>query len=257
MLALLICISVDFRALWQTALFWWTLPCYYGWSSYLLIVALINLQVVWNRRVVPGANDNLVACVGQLVLAGRLANSLPDDMELVFVVTGSEEAGTGGSLALVRAMRSQWDRGQTVIVNLEGIGDGQVRILEEGDLVHLPAPGWLKQLAREVAAEEGRGELLPFTIPVGATDALPFLIRGYPTITVGCLDPQRGAPRHYHRLSDTPENVDYAQVVDTLNFTERLLRKLSRPAPSAAARLAPAASAEKRDPADPPGLREE
>ncbi len=257
MVALIISINVDIRVHWPETVFWWTYPCYYGWAVYFLVLALINLQVVWNRRVVPGANDNLVACVGQLVLAERLAGSLPDDVELVCVVTGAEEAGTGGALALVRHMRSHWGRGETVIVNLEGIGDGELRILEEGDVIHLPATRWLKRLAREVAAEQGRDELPAFTIPVGATDALPFLVRGYPAITVGCLDPRRGAPRHYHRMRDTPENIDYEQVVDSLNFTERLLRKLSRPSPPPGAPVPLAVSAGTRGPGDPPASPEE
>ena len=233
---LLASVAIDLWAMWPVSLPWWMYAGYFGAACYFLLLALIHLQVVWTNRIVPGANDNLAACIGLAVLADRLAESKPDDIELVFVVTGSEEAGTGGALSLARAKRSAWDRQQTVIVNLDGIGDGPLWILEEGDIVHLPAADWLKTMVHDVAAEIGGHDPLPFTIPVGGTDALPFLVRGYPTITLGGLAPGRGAPRHYHQMSDTPANIDYDQVVTSLEFTERFLKQLGQypePAPAA------------------------
>jgi hypothetical protein len=186
-----------------------------------------NLEIVLRNQVVPGACDNLTGCAAVAVLAERLRDFRPDDLELVYVVTGAEEAGTGGASALARAMASSWEPGETVVLGLDTLSNGELRLLQEGEMLPEPLPAWLAALVTDVAASAPRWGAVPtYQIPSGATDALPFLRRGYDAACLGCIDPEIGAPRHYHRLTDTPDNVDLAQLALSIDFAEALVRAL-------------------------------
>jgi hypothetical protein len=197
-------------------------------NLYFAVVAVLNLQIAWRQRVVLGAVDNLSGCVALPELARRLAGEQPDDVELVFAVSGCEEAGTGGALALARRMRSTWDAELTDIIVVDGLSGGELRLFQEGELLTYSIPQRLLDAASRVARNHPHlGEIAPFAIPAGATDAWPFLLCGYAAMGVGCIDPKRGTPRHYHTVADTPENVDYEQLDRSIDFVELLVRRLA------------------------------
>ena len=194
--------------------------------SYLAFAS--NLDVVLRNRVVPGANDDLSGVVALPILAARLAATKPDEVELVFVATGAEEAGMGGAAALARAHASDWHRGRTVIIGIDGLSNGDLRLFaKEGEVVQHSAPKWLVDGAQRVAARDPRfEEVETFAIPVGGTDVGPFLMRGYDGMCIGCIDPALGAPRHYHLPEDTPANLDWDKLDLSIDFIEALAREV-------------------------------
>lgn len=197
-------------------------------NLYFVVVAALNLQIAWRHEVVPGANDNLSGCAALPALAQRLIGEQPDDVEFVFVVTGSEEAGTGGALALARQQRVAWDIASTDILVLDSLSGGDLRLFQEGELLTQPIPSRLWQAAQRIAERDERfAEVLPFALPAGATDAWPFLVYGYAALGVGCIDAATGTPRHYHLPDDSPENLDYDQLLISIDFAELMIRKLA------------------------------
>ncbi len=206
-----------------------------GWGSavnaLLSAPAAIGLavaaDVLRRNQVVAGANDDLSGVAGALLLARRLERSRPDGLEVVLAFTGAEEAGLGGARALARAKADSWDPAITVALGLDGLGNGKLCYFEEGEVERAPVPDWLRELLRSVAASEPRfAGLQPHVIPVGGTDVYAFRRRGYDGVCLGFVDPELGAPRHYHWPSDTPENLDLSGFVDAVDFAERLIWKL-------------------------------
>ncbi len=190
---------------------------------------LLNLEVVLRNRIVPGANDNLSGCAGTVVLAERLRDLRPDDLELVMVCTGAEEAGTGGAWALARQRLDAWAADRTVVLAIDGLTNGALRYFAEGEIVSHPVPPRLEAAAQRVAGTDPRfADLRRFEIPTGATDAIGFITAGYEAMGIGCVDPDIGAPRHYHRPSDTPDNLDLDQLMVTIDFIEALVRDIAR-----------------------------
>jgi Iap family predicted aminopeptidase len=49
---------------------------------------------------------------------------------------------------------------------------------------------------------------------------------GYPTATITSMDRYK-ALSNYHKMSDTPENVDYRTVFHALTLTEAVARELA------------------------------
>ena len=190
------------------------------------IVFGLNLDVVLRNHVVPGAADNVSGCVTVVELARRLAPKLPEGTELVAVITGSEEAGTGGASRLAHDMEGAWDKARTTVLAVDTMTNGDLTYLEEGELWRHPVPERLSAAVEATSAEPGMPSVRRYVIPAGATDALPFLARGYEAMGLTCIDPSIGAPRHYHHPTDTAANVDPAELSRGIDFAERLCLRL-------------------------------
>ena len=180
-----------------------------------------NTQVVLNNTVVPGANDNLTGCWMNLELAKRLTPDCPEDIELVFVATGCEEAGTGGSWALADELQHKWEKDKTSIFGIDSLSNGSLHYFIEGELLEVPPP---TRLVEQIHANAP--DVAPFEIPSGATDALPFLVRGFDAISFGCVDTDIGAPRHYHWPTDDVAHLDEAQLTTSLAYIESVARSV-------------------------------
>lgn len=194
-----------------------------------LATALFNLEVVLRDEVVPGANDNLTGCAAIPLLAERLLPQKPDDVELVFVATGSEEAGTGGSIALARDMKrsGEWDPDDTTIVGIDGLTNGELRYAVEAEVIRMPIADFLVEAIEETRGQrEEWSQVEGHEMQAGATDALPFYVQGYPAVTLLCIDPQLGSPRHYHHPEDRPENLDPEQFDLSIDYAEALVERL-------------------------------
>lgn len=190
------------------------------------VVFGLNLDVVARDEIVPGAADNVSGCVAVVELARRLAPRLPEGTELVAVITGSEEAGTGGAWCLARDMESAWSRDRTTVLAVDTMSNGDLVYLEEGELSRIPVPERLSSAIEATSSEPGMLSVRQYVIPAGATDALPFLSRGYEAVGLTCVDPDIGAPRHYHWPTDTAANVDPAELSRSIDFAERLCLRL-------------------------------
>lgn len=195
------------------------------------VVFLLNVDVVLRNRIVPGAADNLSGCVACVELGARLEGRLPDDVELVIVISGSEEAGTGGALRLAEAMdrTGEWTPADTIVLGLDGLTNGALRYLEEGELWRLPVAPALEAALRDTNAElPDQPPVTRFVIPAGASDVLPFRVRGFPAVTLTCIDPAVGSARNYHHPTDTSTNVDVVQLGASIDFAERLIVRLAK-----------------------------
>ena len=200
-------------------------PAVAGLSVPGLLVFLLNLEIVLRDEIVPGANDNLSGSAGLVILANRLMASRPDDVEIVFVISGAEEAGTGGSRALACEMRDVWEPRNTVVLGVDGLSGGELSFFQEGDIFPLPIAPWLRQVVEETAAADPRfaDEVAVHEMDVGATDAGPFQAAGYDAVCIGRVDRSLGSPRHYHHPTDTADNLDMDQMMDAIDYLEMLV----------------------------------
>lgn len=194
-------------------------------------VAAMNLEITLRDEVVPGANDNLTGCAALPVLARRLLADQPDDIEYVFAISGAEEASLGGSDAMAKKKLEEWDPHNTVVLAVDTLSNGEIRFTErEGEVAPRDIdPRIRRALQQATEGDERFRTVRGIDMPVGASDALAFMYRGYPATAISCVDPEIGAPRHYHHPTDTPENIDEAQFIDTVDYIERAVRVLVAP----------------------------
>jgi acetylornithine deacetylase/succinyl-diaminopimelate desuccinylase-like protein len=207
---------------------WWWFPIWYGGLTLASLVPLVlMLQIVLKHRIVPGANDNLSGCAALILLADRLQSGLPDDCEVVLVVTGCEESGRGGAEALAREMKGVWPRETTTFLVLDTISGGELRYMVEGEIWPIEPPSELVEQIQAVARETGREALRAYHAPAGATDAAPLLLAGYDAVCLSRIDERIDLPRNYHLPTDRSGNLSCEQAVETVDLVERLARHLA------------------------------
>jgi hypothetical protein len=83
-------------------------------------------------------------------------------------------------------------------------------------------------LRETIASSPDFAAVRPYRIPVGATDVMPFVSKGYKGVAIGCVDTDYGAPRHYHHPSDTADNLDFDQLVQSVDFIDEFVKVLIR-----------------------------
>lgn len=191
-----------------------------------MLAATLNAELVSRNTIVAGAADNLSGVAGGLMLASRLAIERPEHVEFVFVSVGCEEASLGGSDALAEAMKDEWSTEDTWVIGIDTICNGDWRWFREGEVFPAPASPTLERILESLRQQPEFAELEPLEVPVGGTDAVPFAVRGYNAVTIGCVDPATGTPREYHQESDTVANMDTPKIVGTLDLVQELVRRL-------------------------------
>jgi hypothetical protein len=208
---------------------WWWFPGWYGCLTLASLVPLVLfMQIALTGRIVPGANDNLSGCAALVLLAERLAASRPDNVEIWLVVTGCEESGRGGALALADKLWSESPVTPTTCIALDTISGGELKYHYEGEIWPLPLDRVLVEVLEAAALGDERYRTLgPFHAPAGATDAAPLLLRGISAVCLSRIDARTDLPQNYHVPSDRCGNLAWTDIVATVDFTERVIWKLS------------------------------
>lgn len=185
---------------------------------------LLNLEVLWRNQAVAGANDDLSGVAGMILAVQRLMERKPAEVELVLAVTGAEEAGLMGARALALEHEDEWDRDKTVVLALDSLCHGDLRVYAEGEIIPVPLARWLLEMIDRVGVNDSRfSGVRPYEVPAGGSDALVFAARGYDALGFGRIAPERHTPQHYHLPSDTPENLDMEELLEAVDFTEQLI----------------------------------
>jgi hypothetical protein len=186
----------------------------------LLIVATMLFVDIALSEVVPGANDNASGVAAALELARRLDEAPPDDHLDVWVAfTGAKEGLMLGMGEWMRAHSDELDPRWTFFLNIDNVGRGSVRYVTGEGFVVISQPDLrLVELCRSI------GTGTPYVWRLGTDGTVP-LTRNFPAITICCADEHDRVP-HFHRHSDTPENIDPQAVAAAAAFCEKLIRRI-------------------------------
>lgn len=184
--------------------------------------AMIDIGV---RDVVPGANDNGSAVVGLLDLARRFRSEPPEGVRVILLSVGSEESFSEGMKAFGERHFPDLPTDSTFFINLESVGSPFLTVLRgEGFLKMFDYPAEALRLADETAAEIGIG-LYPNLRIRNGTDGLEPLAAGYPTVSI-CSCTEDRQPANYHWPNDVAANVDFATIVQAVDLSEAMIRRL-------------------------------
>ncbi|MFM8321122.1 MAG: M28 family metallopeptidase [Chloroflexota bacterium] len=176
----------------------------------------------------PGANDNASGVGAVLALARRLEGQPLQHTEVHLALTGCEEVGDYGMAAYLDRHAAALGP-QALYIVLDEIGLGPAKYLTRDGLLlkHATHPAALAA-ARQVKAQhpqlrlsEGPG--------LAYTDALVATLRGLPALTVCTVpEPGSGVESHWHRMTDTPETIDPADLANAMQFTWLLLQAVDQ-----------------------------
>jgi hypothetical protein len=193
----------------------------------LSLIVTAALADVARSPVVPGANDNLSAVAVLVALAERIREHPLDGLRVLLVSCGAEEVLQGGIYGFAARHFPALDRDHTWMLNLETVGSPRLIMLEgEGPIVMEDYPD---RSFRDLVARAADGAGTPLRRGMrsrSSTDAVIPSRAGYPIATIASMDRYK-ALSNYHRMSDTPQNLDYRTVAQSLVVTEAVARELA------------------------------
>lgn len=190
------------------------------------VIAAAALADIAFRPAVPGANDNLSGVAAAIVLARALRERPVPGLRVVFVSAGAEEALQQGIRGYAEAHFDGFDKDRTWFLTLDTVGSGRLVMLEgEGTVRMHDYDAEFKDLVAECAREIGVA-LRRGLRSRNSTDGCVPNHYGFRAATLVSVDDQKLLP-NYHQYSDTPENVDYGCVADTVTLCESIIRRLA------------------------------
>ena len=181
------------------------------------------------HRIVPGANDNLSAVAALVALAERFRDRPLTGVRVLLVSCGAEEVLQGGIYDFVERHLRQLDPGRTWVLNLDTVGSPQL-VMVEGEGVLLRVEDYTDPVFRDLVAETAAEEGIPLVRGQRArasTDSVIPSRAGYPTATLISFEPDTKLLSNYHLPTDTPENLDYGTVLEAVDLSEALARRLT------------------------------
>jgi hypothetical protein len=182
---------------------------------------------VARRPVCPGANDNLSAVAVLVALAERLREEPIEGLRVLLVSCGAEEVLQGGIHGFGQRHFRSLDRERTWFLNLDTVGSPKLIMLEgEGPVIMEDYHDRTYRDLIERAADRAGAHVRRGMRSRTSTDAVIPSRAGYPTATITSMDRYK-ALSNYHKMSDTPENVDYRTVCRALVLTEAVARELA------------------------------
>lgn len=205
----------------------------WGWARLVAAVASIYLLVTvaflvhrefWNRYT-NGANDNASGVGIMLALAEAAGRGAYPGLDLWFVATGSEEAGTFGATAFIEEYGAKLK--DAYFINLDNVGAGKVQYMAgEGMFPTHKASRKLVALAGKVRQARPELEVEQGVYTLMSTDILPVLVRGYKGMSF--LATRDGLLPNWHWVTDVYEHVEEETVNTCYEFVGNMLELLSK-----------------------------
>ncbi|MXV74711.1 Zn-dependent exopeptidase M28 [Candidatus Poribacteria bacterium] len=161
------------------------LPNYIVWgvagiTSFCLL--LLQINVTQNRS--PGGFDN-ASGVGVMLEVARVVMAREEKKSVTFLATGAEEYGMCGALRYIQTHADEYDRENTYVINLDGLGVGDgVNVVTRYGIPPTRTTRALSDLFRT------SGEALGIHVsdrylPIGVgLDSIPIASRGFETVTL-------------------------------------------------------------------------
>ena len=198
-----------------------------GWMVIGIVLTLLSpisipMFLFYNYNIVsPGANDNLSGSLIVMAIAKILKEKKWEmkSTEIVYLITGSEEAGTRGAKHFADKNKEWLSSIETIFISLDVLADAEritALTTDHNGMVKMDAG--ILELLNRAAKERGiKFRNLPFPPGAGSTDAARFQKAGFPAGSILAVDHQ--LPVWYHTRFDTVEAMDkdcIAKVIDLM-----------------------------------------
>lgn len=194
------------------------LPSLYLFGS---LLVLIHREIFGQDT--PGANDNAAGVATLLKVGEEIGIDRPKYTEIYLVATGSEESGTVGMIHLLESWKERL--AGCYVINLDNLGTGQLKYTTgEGMLKVYPSSKELVSYLKEIIRQEGY-HLVPTVNSFMTTDAVPAMVRGYPSISLRAED-KDGLLPNWHWPTDTWEKVEEENLHLAVKVVMSLIKKI-------------------------------
>ena len=145
---------------------------------------LLLLQINLTRNRSPGGFDN-ASGVGVMLEVARVVMARDEKKSITFLATGAEEYGMCGALRYVQAHADEYDRENTYVINLDGLGVGNgVNLVTRYGIPPIRTTRTLADLFRTSGESLGI-QVSDRYLPIGVgLDSIPIASHGFETLTL-------------------------------------------------------------------------
>ena len=161
------------------------LPDYLVWGLVGITgLCLLLLQINLTQNCSPGGFDN-ASSVGVMLEVARVLMARGEEKSITFLAAGAEEYGMCGALRYVQMHADEYDRENTYVINLDGLGVGNGVNVVAG--YGIPPVRTADVLAdRFQASGESLGiQISERHLPIGVgLDSIPIASHGFETVTL-------------------------------------------------------------------------
>ena len=194
------------------------LPDYIVWSiAGITTFCLLLLQINLTQNHSPGAFDN-ASGVGVMLEVARVVVERGERKPVTFLAAGAEEYGMCGALRYVQAHADEYDRENTYVINLDGLGVGNgVSVVTRYGIPPVRTTHALADTFHTSGESLGI-QVSERYLPIGVgLDSIPIASRGFETVTLTAGNVGSAALRiHSKRDRSDLLNVESLQQVGEL-----------------------------------------
>ena len=174
-----------------------------------------------------GASDNASGVATVLAIAEELKNFNFLNSEIIFLLTGAEEAHMLGMRFFMEKYKNLFDKRNSYFISIDTVGNPELKYcVSEGFMIRQRYPDKLVKIAEKITQKE-KFKNIKSTHIISHTDALISAILGYNSINLIGLS-ENNLPLNYHRSSDVPENVDSNVQEQAKDFVIEIIKEIEK-----------------------------
>ena len=180
-------------------------------------LCLLLLQINFTQNRSPGGFDN-ASGVGVMLEVARVLVARGEETSITFLAAGAEEYGMCGALRYVQAHADDYDRENTYVINLDGLGVGNgVNVVTRYGIPTVRTTDMLAEMFQRSGKSLGI-QVFDRYLPIGVgLDSIPIASHGFETVTLTAGDVGSAALRiHSKRDRCDLLNVESLQQVGEL-----------------------------------------
>jgi hypothetical protein len=173
----------------------------------------------------PGAFDN-AAAVGSIIELARYYNLNPlNNVDLIFLITGSEELSLGGAVHFIQKYSNELDKNSTYFINLDFIGGKElVRLISSYGIPRKNSSSKLNKLFLE-SAKELKIKIKDIYAPSGVwSDYMPIVQKGFEACWLG----SEPGLKFVHTKNDNMNLVSKEGIRNILLLCMKVVEKLDK-----------------------------
>jgi len=192
-----------------------------------IIIASIGAVNYFNKtgNASHGAFDN-AAAVGTIIELARYYRENPlDNVDLVFLSTGSEELNLGGAIHFIKKYKDGFEKDATFFINLDLIGGSEViRLITSYGIPKKISSVKLNNLFLK-GAEELKIKIRDIYFPSGVwSDFMPIVQKGFEACWIG----SEPGLKFVHTINDTMNLVSKEGIKNALFLCKDVIEKLDK-----------------------------
>ena len=165
------------------------LPDFIVWGvTVTTTLCMLLLQINFTQNRSPGGFDN-ASGVGVMLEVARVVMASGEEKSVTFLAAGAEEYGMCGALRYIQAHTHEYDRENTYVINLDGLGVGNgVSIVTRYGIPPVHTTNALAGLF-QTSGESLGIQVSERYLPIGVgLDSIPIASRGFETVTLTAGD---------------------------------------------------------------------